>query len=192
LRGRSSRGHGEIGIAAEVAQKGNLIVEAAEPAAGQGVIECSEPMNESEGNDAVVFPQQAVAGEQCFGEPANAVNEVLLAFAVVVQVDLDVSDSMRRHMFQRFHEVGSILLLGIEKRITGGTTGRILKLRCNGRPTGCPSSDPLCPGILTGTVPERLIVISKEQPEPLSGLAPERGKPILDIPWEPDLGWWVS
>ncbi len=77
-------------------------------------------MNESEGNDAIVFPQQAVAGEQCFGEPANAVNEVLLAFAVVVQVDLDVSDSMRRHMFQRFHEVGSILLLGIEKQYNGG------------------------------------------------------------------------
>ena len=39
-----------------------------------------------------MFPQQAVAGEQCFGAPAKEVNEVLLAFAVVVQVDLDVSD----------------------------------------------------------------------------------------------------
>src|ERR1700687_3726038 len=144
-------------------------------------------MYESEGNDTVVFPQQAVAGEQCFGEPTDAVNEVLLAFTVVVQVDLDVGDSMRRHALQRFHEAGSILLLGIEECITRGTGGRILKLCRNGRPTECPSSDPLSPGILAGTVPERLIVIGKEKPEPLSGLTPERGKPVPDITWEPDL-----
>src|ERR1700730_6138197 len=144
-------------------------------------------MYESKGNDAVVFPQQAVAGEQCFGEPTDAVNEVLLALAVVVQVDLDVGDSMRRHALQRFHKVGSIFLLGIEECITGRTARRILKLCRNGRPTGGPSSDTLCPGILAGTMPERLIVIGKEKPEPLSGLPPERGKPILDIAWEPDL-----
>src|ERR1700730_1849869 len=144
-------------------------------------------MYESKGNDAVVFPQQAVAGEQCFGEPTDAVNEVLLALAVVVQVDLDVGDSMRRHALQRFHKVGSIFLLGIEECITGRLAGRILKLCRNGRPTGGPSSDSLCPSILAGTVPERLIVIGKEQPEPPSGLTPEGGKPILDIPGEPDL-----
>jgi hypothetical protein len=128
-------------------------------------------MYEPKCNDPLVFSQQAVAGEYCFGEPTDAVNEVLLAFAVVVQVNLDVGDSIRCHALERLQEAGPILFFGIEERITRRTTRRILKLCGNGWPSGCPQSDPLCANLLVGTVPERLIVIGKEQPEPLRGLA---------------------
>src|SRR6266852_1921402 len=144
-------------------------------------------MNESEGNLSLVFPQQAVTGDECLGEPIDAVNEILLAFAVVVQMDFDVGDSFRDHPLQGFQEARAVLLLGIEERIARRPTGRIRKLSCNSRPTGCPSSDPCCPRILVGTVPERLIVIGKEQPQPLSGLACERGEAVLYICCEPNL-----
>jgi hypothetical protein len=41
--------------------------------------------------------------------------------------------------------------------------------------------------MLVGTVPEGLIVISEEKPEPFRGLACEGLEPILYIAWEPDL-----
>src|SRR5579859_8106063 len=63
LRRRSTRRHGEIGIATEVAQKSNLIVQTAETAVGAGVVECPKATNESKCNDPLVFSKQAMAGE---------------------------------------------------------------------------------------------------------------------------------
>jgi hypothetical protein len=60
-----------------------------------------------------------VAGEECSGEAGDAVYKVLLSFAVVMQMYLDVGDCIRRHALERFHEAGPILFFGIEEGITG-------------------------------------------------------------------------
>jgi len=144
-------------------------------------------VNESEGNLAFAFPEEAVAGDKCFFEPTDAVDKVLLAFAVVMQMNLDVRDSIGRYPLKRFHETGPIFLLRIEEGIAGRPSARIMKLLGDGRPEGRPSSDPLCSRKLVDAVPERLKVIGKEQPESFCGLACESLEPVLYIAWEPDL-----
>jgi hypothetical protein len=64
-----------------------------------------------------------VAGEECSDEAGDAVYTVMLPFAVVMQMDLDVGDGIRRHALERFHEPGPILFFGIEEGITGRLAG---------------------------------------------------------------------
>jgi hypothetical protein len=102
-------------------------------------------------------------------------------------MNLDVGDSVEDHPLQGFEEAWAILLLGVKERIAGWPATRILKLCCNFRPTGCPSGDSRPPYILVSTVPERLIVIGKKEPDSLRRLARELGEAIFDISREPNL-----
>ena len=164
-----------------------ISVQAAVPAVGPGVVERPIPVNKSEDNLPIGFSKQAVAREQCFGESAEPVNEILLAFAIVMEMDLDVGDPIRRHPCKRIQETRSIFFFGIEKCITRGLAGRIPELCSNGRPKSCPPRDALRAGIFIGLIPEGLIVIGKKQPDPLRALTCKREEAIFYVRGKPDL-----
>src|SRR5579883_111545 len=90
LRGAVAGGHGEIRIASQVAQQGNFVVQpAAEPIRAR-IIERPVPVDKTENRPAIVPAEESVAIAQNIDEAGHAVEKILFALAVMVDVDVHI------------------------------------------------------------------------------------------------------
>ena len=74
-------------------------------------------MNKSEDRAPVLRPQKTVAGDQGFDKPAHAIDEVLLAFPVVVDVYVHIGDAGACHPGECLEELRPVFFLRVEEGV---------------------------------------------------------------------------
>jgi len=77
-------------------------------------------MDETENRAAVVLPKQPVARGEGFDKAVHAVQEILLAFSIVMDVDVHVGDALARHHGQCVQNARAGILPADNKRCIGG------------------------------------------------------------------------
>src|SRR6266853_5705629 len=86
LGGRVPRRHSEIGVATEIPQQQDFIVEAAPPAIRPRIIQRPVSMDEPERQLSIALAKQAVLAIERPAKTADSVDKILAAFAIVMQM----------------------------------------------------------------------------------------------------------
>ena len=92
LGGRWSRRQGEVGIATQVAQQSDLIVQTAIAPIRKRIIQGPIAMDEAENNPAADLAQQAVPIMKTFHERLYPVDEVLFSVPVMMEMNLYITE----------------------------------------------------------------------------------------------------
>src|SRR5208282_2116723 len=184
--------HGEVGIATEVSQHSDLIVEATQPSVRPRIIQGPVTVDETERQLSIALSQQTVFGVQCFAKTAYAVDKVLAAFAVVVKMDFHVCCSFTNHFCERFHQRRMIFFFRKKERVSRRVANRIgFASHRNLRPRRPPYSHARLCGSQISAPPSWLVVVRNGYPDKLkrrSGPLRHLPQPLPDVGWTPDLG----
>jgi len=138
LRGLRPGGHGEIGVAAQFAQQRDFIVQAAASAIRARIVQRPIAVNEAEHRLAVLAMQQPVAGVQGFHEAVHAVQKVLAALAVVVNVNLHFAAARMARFANGVQHPWLVFLLRIEECVLRRVALGIAVPPGDLRPPRCP------------------------------------------------------
>src|ERR1700730_1691287 len=96
---------------------------------------------------------------------ADAVYEVLASLAIVMKVNLDISDAIANHFRQGFNQRRVIFLLRIEKRVLRrASDGIALTAPRNRRPFRPPQSDARSRSPHARALPQWFVMIRHEYP----------------------------
>src|SRR5690606_34640633 len=110
------RGKGEIGVAAELPEKVELVVDAAVAAVGPSVGQGPVAVDERPPRSTSRSGQERVTVEVVQGELELA-SKRLPRVAVVVQVNLHLAEAQLAELGERFDEVGMVLLARKEEGV---------------------------------------------------------------------------
>ena len=132
-------------------------------------------------------PQQSVTGDQGFDEAAHAVDEILLAFAIVVDVDIDIGNAGPFHFRQCVQKLRPIFFLRVVKSVLRCAPGGIGLPPCDFRPVFHPEGHSLGGSFVGGMCPEWLPMIGNCYPHAPSAGRGFSGQAVADIAGKPEL-----
>jgi hypothetical protein len=128
-------------------------------------------VDEAEPDAAVIAAQQPVSRVESLGKRGDAIDERLLTVAVMVQMHLDVRDAHGRQSRQQVDRGRVVLLLGIEKGVTGRLSHGVGVPACESRPAPRPPLNAFERRSLAGAPPPWLEMIGNRQPDSRHGRA---------------------
>ena len=188
LRGRGKRGHGEIGVAAQVAEQGDFSVEAAAPAIGPRVVQRPVAMNESEDGAAVLLAEQAVIAGEPAAKLGDLVDEGIALLVVVMQMHLDITKAEANHFGEAFKKLAAVIFLGIEEAVLRALAGGVLRAGGgNARPAVTPTGQTGAGDLLGCAGAQRLEMIGDGNPcAPGFAAVHLLPKAVLQVRQQPD------
>jgi hypothetical protein len=122
-------------------------------------------VDKSEYGTACIAAQQTVAAVQNLDEAADAVDEVLFALAVMVDVDLNVTDAGANKPLQRLDKMGAVLFFGIEEAVNRRPPVTIAVTGGESGPLPAPKLHALDRQGVLLRLPVRLVVIGDGDPD---------------------------
>src|SRR5215467_4142196 len=111
-------------------------------------------------------------------EATHAVEEVLLTFTVVMDVDIDVGDVLAAEIREQVEELRMIFLLRIVEAVLRRTAGGVGMLARNLGPTVSPRRYSLASGLMRGLASVRLPMVGDRRPHPSGFGRPPVGKSV--------------
>jgi hypothetical protein len=131
LRGGRQRWHREIGIATEFTEQSDFSVQSAPFTVRSRIIERPVPVNETKNCTAILLSQKPVVLCESSAIFADFFSKRFAGLALMMEVDLDVSNAETHHLCERIYQITPILLLRIEegvlRRLTISVAGHIIR-----------------------------------------------------------------
>src|SRR3954447_6950614 len=174
---RWNRRHGEVGIAAQIAQQFDLSGQAAIDTDGVRVIKRPVAVNETEDHLTIVIVKQTMIVAESAAESANLPDKGFSRLAIMVNMNLDVANLLTGHLGQGFEQLVPVLLFRIKETVARLSACGITRSgTSNARPCLLPPGDPLQSCLRGTSTAKRFIVVGNRNPEALrfraSGNAP--------------------
>ena len=188
LRGGGNRGHGEVGVAAQVAEELELAGDTAPAAVGAGVVERPVAVDEAEDDAAVLATEKAVPLVQAVAEVGDLLLEAGGGVVIVVDVDFDVGGAGSAERGEGVEDLGPVLFLGVEAGEAGALSGGIARgVLGDARPEVPPGLD-AAEGGSQRIAGERLVMIGDGDPDAPGGRGSgEAASTVAEIAGQPEI-----
>ena len=162
---RGKRGHGEVGVASEIAQQGDFAVEAAPLAIRARVVERPVAMDEAEDGAAVLLAKKAVVVGEASAEFGDFADEGVALLVVVMEMHFHVADAETHHFRDAVEQIAPVLLLRVEEAVlwalARGVSGSVVG---NARPFVAPARHAAERGFNRSAHAQRFVVIGDGNP----------------------------
>lgn len=123
-------------------------------------------MNKAKDGTSVTLAEKAVAGGEVLHKAIHAVEEILLSFTVVVDVDVDIGAALAADIGEDIEESRAIFVLGVIESVLGRASGIIGEALGNFGPMFGPCGDAAGGDLVVVVLPVGLEMVGDGDPDP--------------------------